>query len=87
MKSWEKAWDLGIMGEDSNDPCRIFKSEAVVVGQLVERSLPTLEIYSSNPVVGKFYLLSTVKEVGSPINSHVSCSDQSECFISAQQHS
>ena len=59
MKSWEKAWDLGIMGEDSNDPCRIFKSEAVVVGQLVERSLPTLEIYSSNPVVGKFYLLTT----------------------------
>ena len=28
--------------------------------QLVERSLPTSEIGDSNPVIGKFYLLSTV---------------------------
>ena len=30
---------------------------AVVVAQWVERSLPTSEIRSSNPVIGKFYLL------------------------------
>ena len=33
---------------------------AVVVVQLVERSLPTPEIHGSNPVIGKFYKLLTV---------------------------
>ena len=33
---------------------------AEVVAQLVERSLLTPEICGSNPVIGKFYLLSTV---------------------------
>ena len=31
----------------------------MVVAQLVERSLPTPRICSSNPFIGKFYLLST----------------------------
>ena len=39
-------------------------SRAVVVAQLVERSLPTPEVRGSNPVIGKnllnIYLLSTV---------------------------
>ena len=29
---------------------------AVVVAQLVERSLPTLEVHGSNPVIGKIYI-------------------------------
>ena len=29
---------------------------AVVVAQLVERSLPTLEVRGSNPVIGKLYI-------------------------------
>ena len=33
---------------------------SVVAVQLVERSLPTPEIRGSNPVIGKFYLLSAV---------------------------
>ena len=33
---------------------------AVVVAQLVERSLPTHVVGIPNPVIGKFYLLSTV---------------------------
>ena len=32
----------------------------MVVAQFVERSLPTPEIRGLNPVIGKFYLLSTV---------------------------
>ena len=35
------------------------RSWAVVVAQLVERSFPTPEIRSSNPVISKFYLLLT----------------------------
>ena len=35
-------------------------NRAVVVVQLAERSPPTLEVRSSNPVMGKFYLLSTL---------------------------
>ena len=35
-------------------------SGAVVVGQLVERLLPTPEIQGSNSFICKFYLLSTV---------------------------
>ena len=34
--------------------------EAVVLAQLVERSLPTPQIHGLNSVIGKFYLLSTV---------------------------
>ena len=33
---------------------------AVVVAQLVEQLFPTPEIHSSNPAIGKFYLLSIV---------------------------
>ena len=33
---------------------------AVVVAQSVENSIPTVEIRRLNPVIGKFYLLSTV---------------------------
>ena len=33
---------------------------SVVVVQLVVRSLPTPEIRGSNPIIGKFYFLSTV---------------------------
>ena len=36
------------------------RSWAVVVAQLVEWSLPTPEICSSNPVIRKFYLLLTI---------------------------
>ena len=35
------------------------KIRAVVVAQLVERSLLTPEMRSSNPVIGKFYLQSS----------------------------
>ena len=42
------------------------RNGAVVVAQLVERSLPTPEVRGSNPVIGKIYiehcLLSTVKK-------------------------
>ena len=34
-------------------------SGSAVVAQLVERSLPTPKITSSNPIVGKLHLLST----------------------------
>ena len=30
------------------------------MAQLVEQSLPTPKIFGSNPVIGKFYLLSTI---------------------------
>ena len=33
---------------------------AVVVSQLVERSLPTPEVRGSNPVIGKFNVLSAI---------------------------
>ena len=36
------------------------RERVLVVEQLVERSLPTLEICGSNPVFGKIYELSTV---------------------------
>ena len=36
---------------------------AVVVAQLVERSLLIPEIRGSNPAIGKFYLLSTDKKL------------------------
>ena len=39
---------------------------AVVVAQLVERSLPTLEVHGSNPVIGKIYMerfLSTLYKI------------------------
>ena len=35
-------------------------NRAVVVTQLVERSLPTLEVLCLNPVIGKFHILATV---------------------------
>ena len=36
------------------------KPWAVVVAQLVEQLLLTLEIHGSNPVIGKFYFISTL---------------------------
>ena len=45
-------------------PCAFLNKEspfrALVVAQLVERPLPTAEIRGSNPVIGKFYLVSAV---------------------------
>ena len=44
-------------------PCGPHKIWAVVVAQLVERSLPLAEVCGSNPVIGKIYiehLLSTL---------------------------
>ena len=48
--------------------CQLFASlnltstmlRAVVMAQLVEQLLPTPKICSSNPVIGQFYVLSTV---------------------------
>ena len=43
-------------------PTKVIEEDttSMVVAQLVERSLPTPEVPSSNPIIGEFYILSTV---------------------------
>ena len=56
---WNGQFELYLemfMGKFSG--ANLFLCLVVVVAQLEERSLPTPEICGSNPVIGKFYLLS-----------------------------
>ena len=51
------AFDINSVSPLSNIRMTTFQVRAVVVAQLVERLLPTLEICGSNPIIGK--ILST----------------------------
>ena len=70
VKYWQKGiccinsqhWEEGSMniGEPRNrhqgvSANLLSEKDSVVVAQLVERSLPTPEVRSSNPVIGKIY--------------------------------